>query len=848
MYIRISSFLGIPCNTNTAMKFQNISICRIKIPTEVNVNQLSHFFKKLLGSDIALEVKTIFERNDAILRCCEVKNEVRSNRGKKAIRHEIMYLCALKTYGKSYGIHLVQQSSLWQKVVSLSDGKMPFQFAQYFLDEKQMNEITLDYLTGRYSMSSKLIIPLNEQFTPDKYCIIKTFTATIIDNHGKLKKILGHDYEYKRISVQTGHIKLPIKKEHIQKSNETSIQKNQIKPERVIRLIKYLERHFRNSKQLNWESLGSIRTVENPSLRNQLREDLVEEIFKYLKDPDKIPCFNPHSLLERHHRSFSETKKELLFQEDVIAAWEQRSISIKDAVDMVRKENVVSKSSQIDYIKVRLYETNGDDSVVVNFVDLIRATHNVEGNDESESCTYFQHNNTWYQINLDTFFQHNLQFTNVVKKCIGNENLPPLLKWNCDSKHTPTFTINDLYDFVKCPSSNVSKEELDFLEKLLTKKYIFYETESSSNLISGQYGNERHSYELLELNLKLMEKCKLKKNEEKLTYHSVIEESSETGSNEETTTVKNLKRYKVNVPHLPKLLVQDINDFNICIIRLMQYLRMHFFISQESEYNDLYHLSNCKCQQANSNWKYVVGDRITSKRNGNVELFDIMAFNENDNKVLLIHVKKGFDASAARALSSQVAVCGEGIFNGLYINPKRHMLKDFYNVAVNPKNDTDIHKNLTQQEVQAIAETEDSFFKKMISNKITFYICFAVCQGKPFSILESADLGYVFTESDFKESTLQFLNNRGILNNSKLTSKIFKGKKVIDNELCELDEKNIYENISKKVGGKGVLDFLADGSSFTAKSCLVDLYEKFSTLIFNERKQIILKIVDIPRC
>ena len=278
-----------------------------------------------------------------------------------------------------------------------------------------------------------------------------------------------------------------------------------------------------------------------------------------------------------------------------------------------------------------------------------------------------------------------------------------------------------------------------------------------NHLISGQYGNERHSYELLELNLKLMEKCKLKKNEEKLTYHSIIEESSEIGFNEETTTVRNLKRYKVNVPHLPKLLVQDINDFNICIIRLMQYLRMHFFISQESEYNDLYHLSNCKCQQANSNWKYVVGDRITSKRNGNVELFDIMAFNENDSKVLLIHVKKGFDASAARALSSQVAVCGEGIFNGLYINPKRHMLKDFYNVAVKPKNDTDIHKNLTQQEVQAIAETEDSFFKKMISNKITFYICFAVCQGKPFSILESADLGYVFTESDFKESTLQFL-------------------------------------------------------------------------------------------
>ena len=65
-------------------------------------------------------------------------------------------------------------------------------------------------------MSAKLIIPLNVPFNLDKYCIIKTFPAIIIDKHTQLKEILGHDDEWKRISVQERHIILPIQKEQIQ--------------------------------------------------------------------------------------------------------------------------------------------------------------------------------------------------------------------------------------------------------------------------------------------------------------------------------------------------------------------------------------------------------------------------------------------------------------------------------------------------------------------------------------------------------------------------------------------------------------------------------------------------------
>ena len=138
----------------------------------------------------------------------------------------------------------------------------------------------------------------------------------------------------------------------------------------------------------------------------------------------------------------------------------------------------------------------------------------------------------------------------------------------------------------------MNETELDSLEKVLIKEYKFYNSKSSTNLIDGQDINELHSYELSKLNLKLMEKCKLKKENEKYKPHSIIQECSRIGCNGKEATKRNLKRYKVNVPHLPESLLQEINDVNVCLIRLMQYLRMHFYVSQESEYNDLYYLSN----------------------------------------------------------------------------------------------------------------------------------------------------------------------------------------------------------------------------------------------------------------
>ena len=80
----------------------------------------------------------------------------------------------------------------------------------------------------------------------------------------------------------------------------------------------------------------------------------------------------------------------------------------------------------------------------------------------------------------------------------------------------------------------------------------------------------------------------------------------------------------------------------------MQFLRMQVPMS-EGLYNELYHFSNCECND--SKWQYVVGDRILDFSSDNIELFDVMAISQES--AYLLHVKKEFDANAYRAACSQ---------------------------------------------------------------------------------------------------------------------------------------------------------------------------------------------------
>ena len=327
---------------------------------------------------------------------------------------------------------------------------------------------------------------------------------------------------------------------------------------------------------------------------------------------------------------------------------------------------------------------------------------------------------------------------------------------------------------------------------------------------------------------------KLQKDLEKKSFCIVLDE--------ETTN-----RYKVKCPYVTKSVLSKLGSLNVCPIKLLQFLRTNFGQIHEGEYNELYHLLNCKCKVKNS-WKYVVGDRIFSNENKNVELFDIMALNMEEQEAYLIHVKKGFGASASRELTSQVFLCGDQIWKSLSVNSKTNMLKLFYNVALSVTSDGSIHKVLTKQEVEDIGDTETKFLDVMKSNKMKYFICFSPCTSKTrkFSFLRQANLDYEFQKNDFKDNDmLENLRKAGILNECKITEEIFKSAEKLrkDNDFLK---PTVYKKLIDKIGGAEVRNFLSDSSSFVAKMTLIDLYQKFSTFIFNGKKQLKLKILEIP--
>ena len=176
------------------------------------------------------------------------------------------------------------------------------------------------------------------------------------------------------------------------------------------------------------------------------------------------------------------------------------------------------------------------------------------------------------------------------------------------------------------------------------------------------------------------------------------------------------------------------------------------------------------------------------------------------------------------------------------------MLKMFYNVALSVKSDDNIHKVLTKQEVEDMEDTETTFLDVMKSNKMKYFICFSPCTSKTrkFSFLRQANLDYEFQKNDFKDSDmLEKLQKAGILNGCKITEEIFKSAEKLkkDNDFLK---PTVYKKLIDKIGGAEVRNFLSDSSSFVAKMTLIDLYKKFSTFIFNGKKQLKLKILEIP--
>ena len=885
---------------------EKISICKLRLPRYIQENvqqvqekdKLISFFKKLLKG-VLQNTEHEFTEDGHII-SFEIMSKKNLIDNKPDVNHGELYVYVWRKREtqeiKSYCIMRSKLSNVWQKVSRIRDLRFPFKFAEAFLKEKEMDNIKIDYLTG-ISESSSILHTSPERFDPDeiidKYGVVKEFTSSLKND------FLQESVEENHVDIQVGQVKLRVCK------NET------FQPDDYFSMIKIIDETL-STPGKSWKLLNYIRIVQDASLRKELSENISKEMAEYMKAPKEQYSFEAENTLQHPHESFYRSKKELIYNQTVIREWSGgSSVTIRAVLNALNGEfEAGDYSKEIKKIKLRFFDPILNEERNEYFIDLVQDMQILRS--ENGKNAYFQHHKCWYELAQETFLETNVRFVNIVQKCLLDEKrkLPKLLPWSCyvaKNAKPPTFTIKELFHFIKVNDDvNESEEEsCKNILKILNSEYSLFKCNIESggtindvlnsstnvNSINNFASSNRnvefptdHSKKLLDLNCSLLEMSPLakyfnrKSNENETpslqkfsnvlatvpdmdTLKSELKKQKEFDNEKLKKLQRDLEKkrfcivldeettncYKVKCPYITKSVLSKLGSLNVCPIKLLQFLRMNFGQIHEGEYNELYHLFNCKCKVKNS-WKYVVGDRIFSNENKNVELFDIMALNMEEQEAYLIHVKKGFGASASRELTSQVFLCGDQIWKSLSVNSKTNMLKMFYNVALSVKSDDNIHKVLTKQEVEDIEDTETTFLDVMKSNKMKYFICFSPCTSKTrkFSFLRQANLDYEFQKNDFKDSDmLEKLQKAGILNGCKITEEIFKSKEKLkkDNDFLK---PTVYKKLIGKIGGAEVRNFLSDSSSFVAKMTLIDLYKKFSTFIFNGKKQLKLKILEIP--
>ena len=874
---------------------ENISVCKLNFPPHIRENlqqeqkidKLLFYLRSLLKG--VLENTEHVSVSDVHIISFEIMSQKNLIDDKSDVNYGELYIyiwIKKPSYEiKSYCIMRSKLSNVWQKISRIRDSRFPFKFAEAFLKEKEMNNIKLEYLTGM-SASSSVLRTSPERFDPDeiidKYAVVKEFTSSL--KNGLLQKIVGENH----VDIQIGQIKLRVPKQ------------KKFQPDDYVCMIKTIDESLTTLVK-PWKLLNYIRIVEDKNLKKLLRENISKDMADYMRKPKELYSFDPASLLKNPYESFYKSPKELVYNRETLKEWNGGySLTIKSVLNAVNGKLKTTDFKEIQKIKLKFHDPVSNEERTENFVDLVQDMQIL--NTENGKNTYFQHHKSWYELEQETFLETNVRFVNVVKKCLGDQkkNLPTILPWNCHfGKKTkpPTFTVKEMYDFIKINNDVNESEEESCKEilKILNTRYSLFKSKGEnvndflgSNTIndfaSSNYHvtpNYNHSKNLLDLNCSLLEMSPLAKHFNRKTNEnetpslqkfsnllvkiqnmgnlkSELKKQKEFNDEKFLNLQKDLEKkelciapdeeiancYKVVCPYVTKSLLSKLENLNVCPIKLLQFLRMRFGRIHEGEYNELYHLFNCKCQVKNS-WKYVVGDRIFSNENKNIELFDVMALNIEDREAYLIHVKKGFDAASSRDLTSQVFICGDQIWKSLSVNSKTNMLKMFYNVAVT--SDGNIHKDLTRQEVKDIGDTEKDFLDVMKSNRMKYFICFSPCTSKTrkFSFLRNANLDYEFQEKDFKDKNmLEKLREAGILNEGKITGEIFKTISKLQEDHDFL--KPVLSKLINKIGGTNVRNFLSDCSSLVAKMNLIDLYRKFSTFIFNGKQQLKLKILEIP--
>ena len=197
---------------------EKISLSKLNLPDDVtkdgiNIKEkIKPYLDDMLGSDLKDFNEHLLK--EVCLISCKIKSFKRSIGNEIDVNNGRLYVYIWNEKNtkiiKSYCIIIPKLSGVWIKIAKekIRDFRFPFQFAQTFLEEREMNAIKVSYLTGRSSSSSTLRVA-PRYFDPQeimwRYGVIKEFKSCLKDS---LLKTFGVE---NYIEIQKGQIKLRIK-------------------------------------------------------------------------------------------------------------------------------------------------------------------------------------------------------------------------------------------------------------------------------------------------------------------------------------------------------------------------------------------------------------------------------------------------------------------------------------------------------------------------------------------------------------------------------------------------------------------------------------------------------------
>ena len=235
----------------------NISICKLNFPSDIQENVkkekqdvLTRYLKDLLKGVLGKTKQDVADDTDII--SFKIRNTKRLMKGETDVNHGALHIYVWvdkkSQKVKSYCIIRSKLSGAWQKVTGIRDLGFPFNFAEAFLKENEMNNIKLNYLRGR-SIASSTLRTSSVHFDPDEiienYGVVKEFTSPLKNNF--LKEFVAEDY----VRIQIGQIKLQIHRD----------RDLNFEPNEYISMIKIIDERL-SAQAKPWKVLNYIRLVD----------------------------------------------------------------------------------------------------------------------------------------------------------------------------------------------------------------------------------------------------------------------------------------------------------------------------------------------------------------------------------------------------------------------------------------------------------------------------------------------------------------------------------------------------------------------------------------------------------